>query len=519
MNATFKNLIRKKVLIFFDDILVYSPDMAAHLLDLREVLSIMRCNKLMAKRSKCTFGGSQVEYLGHLISQQGVSTDAKKIEAVVQWPIPQNLKQLRGFLGLAGYYRRLIQSFGSIAKPLTELLEKDSFLWSEAAQVAFETLKQALSSAPVLALPDFTKPFVVETDASSKGLGAVLIQDHHPIAYISKALSTKQLMLSVYERTHQRSLKHLMDQAVTTPLQHSWLAKMQGYSYEIVYKKGVDNVAADALSRIPDTIFVVVDHLTKFAHFMALKHPYTAKQVAQVLMDNIFKMHGCPSSIVSDRDPIFLSRFWKGLMQLQGITLNMSSAYHPQSDGQTEVLNRCLETYLRCMTLGVPQSWDKWLSMAQYCYNTTWHSSIRMTPYQALYGVVPSLPNPLLPRPSNIASVQEFLQERQQLMGILKYSYKELKSLRNHRYSKLSPRYCGPFKILKKIGNVAYHLELPQQAQIHPWEPLAIVDRKLAKNGNVAVVKFLVHWKDQAVEDASWEDASDFQLRFPDFPI
>ncbi|KAD5508745.1 hypothetical protein E3N88_16448 [Mikania micrantha] len=530
---------------------LFDPDMASHLLDLREVLSIMRQNKLMAKRSKCTFGGSQVEYLGHLISQ-GVSTDAKKIEAVVQWPIPQNLKQLRGFLGLAGYYRRFIQSFISIAKPLTNLLKKDSFLWSEAAQVAFETLKQALSFAPVLALPDFTKPFVVETDASSKGLGVVLMQDHHPIAYISKALSTKQLMLSVYEKellailmaikqwhhylslnhfvikTDQRSLKHLMDQTITTPLQQSWLAKMQGYSHEIVYKNGVDNVAADALSRISgsalfqltlssiqplllervqlscvqdpnlnnikvslqqgqqdkhfswdgqlsrrknrvcvgndsqlrtdimtfchssptgghsgiyptiqrvkslfywkglskhirffvkncdvcqrskyetvaspglleplpvprslftditmdfitglpmsqnkDTIFVAMHWLTKFAPFMALKYPYTAKQVAQVSMDNIFKMHGCPSSIVSDQDPIFLSRFWKKLMHLQGITLNMSSAYHPQSDGQTEVLNRCLETYLHCMTLGVPQSWCKWLSMAQYWYNTT----------------------------------------------------------------------------------------------------------------------------------------------------
>ncbi|KAD5961251.1 hypothetical protein E3N88_12724 [Mikania micrantha] len=175
MNTTFKSLLRKKVLIFFDDILVYSCDLQSHLVDLKEVLLLMRHNKLMAKRSKCTFGGSQVEYLGHIISKKGVSTDVKKIEAIIQWPTPQSIKQLRGFLGLAGYYRRFIQSFGSIAKPLTELLKKDSFQWSDNAQIAFNALKQALSSAPVLALPDFTKTFVLETDASSKGLGAVLM--------------------------------------------------------------------------------------------------------------------------------------------------------------------------------------------------------------------------------------------------------------------------------------------------------------------------------------------------------
>lgn len=201
MNEIFKPLLRKTTLGFFDDILVYSPTMSQHVIDLEQVLSLMRKHPLMAKQSKCSFVGATVEYLDHIISGQGVQTDPKKILAIKEWPVPQNLKQLRGFLGLAGYYRRFIKSFGICARPLTELLKKDeSFIWTNIAQEAFDQLKLALTSAPVLALPDFTKTSVIETDASSKGMGAVLMQEGHTIAFISKAFSIRQLPLSVYEK-------------------------------------------------------------------------------------------------------------------------------------------------------------------------------------------------------------------------------------------------------------------------------------------------------------------------------
>jgi len=153
---------------------VYSPTWSSHLQHLEVVLQLLRKHKLFAKLSKCSFGLTQVEYLGHTVSGQGVAVDASKVQVVLAWPLPTNLKQLRGFLGLTGYYRKFIKGYASIAAPLTNLLKKDNFNWDVDATATFETLKSALTQAPVLAIPDFSKAFVLETDASGIGIDAVL---------------------------------------------------------------------------------------------------------------------------------------------------------------------------------------------------------------------------------------------------------------------------------------------------------------------------------------------------------
>ncbi|KAD5318093.1 hypothetical protein E3N88_18039 [Mikania micrantha] len=654
MNSTFKGLLRKNTLVFFDDILVYSKNLQQHLLDLEEVLVLLRKHTLFAKQSKCSFAGANVEYLGHIISGKGVQTDPKKIAAIQQWPVPLNLKQLRGFLGLAGYYRRFIKAFG-----------------------------QSLTSAPVLALPDFSKEFIVETDASAKGLGAVLMQEGHPIAFISKALSTKQQSLSVYEkellailmavkawhhylivkkfliRTDQTSLKYLLTQKITTPLQHTWLAKLMGYTYDIMYKKGRENTAADGLSRVTGLALfemgitsldplllirikkswaddmqlttikekieashgvpnVTWDGCSKQVHWLVKKcvtcqqakyepianpgllqplqsptHIFTDISMdfisglpksqgkdtiwvlAQIFLDSVFKLHGCPINIVSDRDPIFLSKFWKEFMRLQGVQLAYSTAYHPQSDGQTEVLNRCLETYLRCMCMHTPEKWFKWLSLAEWWYNTTYHSAIKMSPFQALYGFPPPIHISYIPNDTAVEAV-EVLHRDREMMVALKDSLQNARNrmkqqadgkrtdrvfqigdwvylkarsyvqntMRDGKYSKLGPKYYGPFLIVAKVGKVAYKLDLPDDTQIHPvfhvsllkhahgshdllipllkfprfvYQPRAVIDRRLSRRGHQLTTQVLVHWQGLPVNEATWEFLDEFQLRFPNF--
>jgi hypothetical protein len=277
MNEVFRPHLRKFVLVFFDDILVYSKGLEEHTTHLKTVLQILALHQLYTKMNKCVFATSEVEYLGHIISGEGVKTDPKKIAAMVDWPIPKSLKALRDFLGLTGYYRKFIKGYGQIASPLTSLLKKDAFLWSDKAEKAFEELKVAVSQPLVLALPNFSKTFVIECDASGFGMGAVLMQDGRPLAYYSQALKGKNLFLSTYEKellalvllvkkwrpylfatiftikTDQQSLKHILEQRVGTPMQQKWISKLLGYHFVVEYMQGKENKVADALSRKEDT--------------------------------------------------------------------------------------------------------------------------------------------------------------------------------------------------------------------------------------------------------------------------
>lgn len=556
MNSIFQKHLRRFVLVFFDDILVYSKTWAEHILHLQQVLNILKEHQFFAKYSKCHFGVPQVDYLGHIISAKGVAVDPSKIEAMVAWPAPKTLTALRGFLGLTGYYRRFVRNYAAIAAPLSDLLKKSAFSWSTDSQQPFEELKQVMVSLPILALPNFLQEFEVTTDASGTAIGAVLSQGAQPLAFFSKKLCPQMQAASAYDRemlaiteavkkwrqyllgrhfrifTDHMSLKNLLSQTIQTLAQQKWLTKLLGYDFEILYKPGKENVVADALSRITSddppvytaistcqpllltqlqefyqlheggkllfekltstnrqtpspftrqqgivfykgrmfipeesdlrtpllqefhssavgghsgiqgtlsrlaavfawtnmikdvknyvktceicqankasnhkpygllqplpipqqawedismdfvthlppsngktTILVIVDRFSKSAHFIPLPTHYTAMSLAPLFLTEIYRLHGMPKTIVSDRDRIFVSKFWKEIFRLSGTTLAFSSAYHPESDGQTEVVNRILQTYLRCFACDAPNRWLNYLHLAEFWYNSSY---------------------------------------------------------------------------------------------------------------------------------------------------
>jgi hypothetical protein len=211
--------------------------------------------------------------LGHLVGKVGIRVDPKKIEAMQYWPHPKTLKSLQGFMGLTCYYHKFVKNYGKIATPLTALLKKIFFTWTPATNQAFQTLNMAMCTTPVLSLPDFTKTFVLECDASEKGIGVVLMQEGRPLAFTSKQLSERNLGKSIYEKemlaivhvmdlwhpyllgkrfqinTYHQSLKYFLEQCLSSPEQQKWVTKLFGYHYEIIYKKGKYNVVVDALSR------------------------------------------------------------------------------------------------------------------------------------------------------------------------------------------------------------------------------------------------------------------------------
>jgi len=182
MNTVLRPYLRKFTLVFFDDILVYSRYLESHRDHLVRVLELLRQNHLLVNKKKCCFESTTIEYLGHIISSQGVTADPKQLQDMLDWPKSKDIKALRGFLGLTGYYRRFFKGYGSIAWPLTQLLKKDYFHWNEEADIVFQELKKAMVSVPVLAVPCFSKPFQPETD------------------YMSQKLSQTTQRKSIYER-------------------------------------------------------------------------------------------------------------------------------------------------------------------------------------------------------------------------------------------------------------------------------------------------------------------------------
>ncbi|KAK1608397.1 hypothetical protein QYE76_032070 [Lolium multiflorum] len=314
-----------------------------------------------------------------------------------------------------------------------------------------------MSSTPVLQLPDFQKQFVVETDACDLGIGAVLMQDQHPLAFLSKPLSSTHRQLSIYEK--------------------EFLALLMAVERWRPY-----------LQRGFDVILVVVDRFTKYSHFVPLRHPFTAPKVARVFVDNVVKLHGMPHSITSDRDCIFTSHFWKKLFAAVGTKLQYTTAYHPQTDGQKLL---------------------KWMKI----YADTKRS-------ERVFEVGDKV----------LLKLQPYAQA----------------TVVNRKYPKLAYKHFGPYKVLERIGQVAYRLELPPSSQVHnvfhvsqikefrddyspvfahlPKTPVLdvldtlpekILDRRLVKKGNAAIPQVLVKWTNVPEDSATWENWETLKVKFP----
>ncbi|KAL0539815.1 hypothetical protein IC582_024036 [Cucumis melo] len=789
MNRVFREFLDTFVIVFIDDILIYSKTEAEHEEHLRMVLQTLRDNKLYAKFSKCEFWLKQVSFLGHVVSKAGVSVDPAKIEAVTGWTRPSTVSEVRSFLGLAGYYRRFVENFSRIATPLTQLTRKGApFVWSKACEDSFQTLKQKLVTAPVLKVPDGSGSFVIYSDASKKGLGCVLMQQGKVVAYASRQLKSHEqnypthdlelaavvFSLKIWRHylygekiqifTDHKSLKYFFTQKELNMRQRRWLELVKDYDCEILYHPGKANVVADALSRkvshsaalitrqaplhrdleraeiavsvgavtmqlaqltvqptlrqriidaqsndpylvekrglaeagqavefslssdggllferrlcvpsdsavktellseahsspfsmhpgstkmyqdlkrvywwrnmkrevaefvskclvcqqvkaprqkpagllqplsIPEwkwenvsmdfitglprtlrgftVIWVVVDRLTKSAHFVPGKSTYTASKWAQLYMSEIVRLHGVPVSIVSDRDARFTSKFWKGLQTAMGTRLDFSTAFHPQTDGQTERLNQVLEDMLRACALEFPGSWDSHLHLMEFAYNNSYQATIGMAPFEALYGRCCRSPvcwgevgEQRLMGPELVQSTNEAIQKIRSRMHTAQSrqkSYADVRRkdlefelgdkvflkvapmkgvLRFERKGKLSPRFVGPFEILERIGPVAYRLALPPSlstvhdvfhvsmlrkyvpdpSHVVDYEPLEIDEnlsyveqpvevlaREVKTLRNKEIPLVKVLWRNHRVEEATWEREDDMRSRYPE---
>ncbi|KAI5350328.1 hypothetical protein L3X38_003219 [Prunus dulcis] len=638
MNRVFRPYLDHFVIVFIDDILVYFKTLEGHKKHLRFVLRTLRRKQLYAKFSKCQFWLDRVVFLGHVISAEGIYVDLQKVEAIVNWVQPKSVTEIRSFLGLAGYYRRFVEGFSSIAAPLTRLTRKDvAFEGTKEYEQSFQELKKRLTTAPVLALPDNSGNFVIYIDACLQGLGCVLMQHDRVIAYASRQLKKHEQNYHVHDLelaavvfalkiwrhylygetcqifTDHKSLKCFFTQNELNMRQRRWLELIKDYDCTMEYHPGRANVVADALSRkttgslaylitaylpllvelrkdgvelgmtqrggifaslhgrpilvervivaqlgdptlcrikgevengtrkdyairgdgalvrgthlcvtknddlkreiveeahcsaytmhpgstkmfrtlreyyswphmkgditkyweritidfvfkLPrtskghDGIWVIVDKLTKSAHFLPIKETYSLTKLAKLFVDKIVRLHGTLVSIVSDRDARFTSRFWRCLQEAMGTRLQFSIAIHPQTDGQSERTIQTLEDMLRSCVLQMKDAWDSHLALVEFAYNNSYHASIEMAPYKALYGrqcrtsiCWNEVGDKKLERVDSIRATTE-------KKGVMRFG----------KHGKLSPRYIGPYEITKCIGAVAYRLALPAElSRVH----------------------------------------------------
>ena len=689
MNNIFTDYSEKFVLIYLDDILVYSDSWEEHLQHLRKVLQRLRDQRLYAKLPKCVFGVQEVEYLGFVLRAGELAMNPNKTKAIEAWETPKCKKELQSFLGLVNYYRRFIRNCSRIAKPLTNLTRNVPFDWSLEADKAFKDLKKAVITAPVLRQFQPKDKVYVTTDASKDAIGAVMEQDfpdgRHPVAFLSRTLNPAERNYAAHDlellgivdtirawrcylhgrqftvHTDHHPLRYLETQEFLSPRQVRWLERLAQFNFDIVPVRGKSNKVADGLSRqtsvnhkddtyskdllknvmskttflgaisslqmgsslsknlveayssdeefkdifknpqepfklhegllyrgtrlcipkgeirvkllhdyhsVPSTghlgenktlkrvqpyyywknmretiheyvrscqicqqiksrnhkpfgflqpidppetkwqvvtmdfivplpktkngnsgIMNVVCKLSKMIRLIPITEDINAPKVAQKFKEHVYRSHGLPSKIISDRDPIFMSKFWKSLFKSLQTKLAPSSAYHPQTDGQTEISNRKVEEMIRAFANFRKDNWDEHLIDFEVAYNSAINSTTLCSPFFVNYGIHPKIV-PLESLATNNPSADEFLKTTQEAT---KFAYDRIhiqnakmaeyanKSRLPHTFSvgdrvwlatknlsledgsgsrKLHPKFCGPFEITQKINQVTFRLKL-----------------------------------------------------------
>ncbi|GJW48899.1 reverse transcriptase domain-containing protein [Tanacetum coccineum] len=763
MNHVCKSYLDKFVIMFIDDILIYSKTEEEHEAHLKTILDLLKEEKLYAKFSKCEFWLKEVQFLGHVVNRDGIHVDPSKVESEKNWKTTESPTEIRSFLGLAGYYRRFIENFSKIAKPLTLLTQKNkAYVWGDKQEESFRILKEKLCNAPVLALPDGPNDFVVYCDASNQGFGCVLMQRGKVIAYASRQLKIHEKNYTTHDLelgavvfalktwrhylygtksviyTDHKSLQYLFEQKELNMRQRRWIELLSDYECEIKYHPGKANVVADALSRkerlkprrvramsmtiqsglkakileaqgeaskdlkapaewlrglethfekrddggiyffdriwipsvggirklimdeahtsrysvhpgadkmyydlrdlywwpgmkrdiaeyvskcltcskikaehqkpsgllqqpeIPewkwekitmdlvtklpksssgyDAIWVIVDRLTKSAHFLPIREDYKTEKLARIYINEIVARHGVPVSIISDRDGRFASHLWQALQKALGTKLNMSTAYHPETDGQSERTIQTLEDMLRACVMDFGGSWDTHLPLVEFSYNNSYHKSIKCAPFEALYGrkcrspvIWAEVGESQLIGPE---IVQETTEKIVQIKERLKTARSRQKSYADKRRKplefkvgdrvllkvspwkgvvrfgkkgKLAPRYVGPFEIVECVGPVAYRLRLPQELScIHDTfhvsnlkkclaesdvqvpleeieidenlrfveEPIEIVERDVKKLKRRRIPLVKVRWNSRQGAEYTWEREDQFKTKY-----
>ena len=810
MNDILREHLDKFVIVYLDDILIYSKGVEEHEKHVKMVLELLRKHKLYCEYSKCKFHQSEIDYLGYVISPNGLAMSQEKIKAILEWKQPVNKVGVQSFLGFANFYRRFIKNYSKVAAPLHELVRDGGiFEWNQRAQEAFDTLKQKFISAPILCFANFSSKFIVETDASDFAIGCVLSQYIdgvlHPIAFYSRKLSDVETRWEIHDKelygiitalkvwrhyligrgeteiyTDHRNLQYFMKKQKLNARQLRWMIFLADYEFTIYYKEGSKMGKADALSRraefnsverqvdtskvlldksmfgdieskiksfsklrdeavyhthsinmlkmkqcqrvyvikapldnqklmsavlaktptfpvfqylidpteyrpakykemylehglvysrgkvfiedeslkaqilqlmhdsplaghpgiektselvkrefhwkgidkyikdyvascdmcqrtkvprhkpyglikslpVPtnpwkdigmdfvgplpmskgyDMMLIVICRLTKQAHFIPCVKTRTVTQVVDMFMQHIFRLHGIPSTIVSDRDSIFTSHHWQEFVKMLSVQHNLSTAYHPKTDGVTERVIQTLKQYLRNFINYQQKDWVDYIPFAEFAYNNSMHSSIQMSPFKANYGYDFSLTFNY-DTEGSVPAVGERLSKINEIHEQLKTSLKIASDIQKKyadRLLKEAPEFekgeqvwllttnikttrpnesldykrLGPFTILEKIGEVNYRLQLPKSMQkmydvfhvslLEKYHPNQIDQRQLLEPPPIIIdneeeyevekildsrvkrnqIEYLIDWKGYGIDERCWVNSKEINAK------